>query len=1081
MSRALILLLVAALACAPAPAPVPATSAGSAYQPGPPVEIIVAATTDVHGWVRGWDYNADRADSTRGLSRAATIVDSLRAAAPGRVVLVDAGDLLQGNPLAYVAARVATDLPNPIVAAMNAMQYDAIAIGNHEFNYGLPYLRRVIAQARFPFLAANAYTPQGARAFPAWKIVERAGIRVGIIGATTPGSMVWDRENLAGQVVVRDIVPEVRTAVAEARAAGAQVIVVSIHSGLTGAASYDTAATGLPSENVSARVAREVGGIDLLVYGHSHSQMPDTTIGTTLLMQPKNWVASVGVARLTVERPAPGAVVASKRSGLVSVMGKREHPSVLAATEAVHVRAREYVTTPVGTTPVAWSGDSSRVADTPIIDFILEVQRRVAGADLASTAAFSLDASLDAGPISVAELARLYPYDNTLRAIRISGRQLRQYLEHSAAYYRTLPASGEPAGGSLIDPSIPGYNFDIVAGADYVLDISRPVGNRITSLAVRGRPVTDADSFTMALNNYRQTGGGNYSMLAGAPVVYDRQEEIRQLLIDEVQRRGTIRPDDYFVRNWRLEPAAAVARAYSELRRPSPPAAGAAPPGVGAPTPPTDNSEAARAVRRLRIISTNDFHGALEPRPDAAGTRTGGASALTSAIRRAQAECAPGCETLIVDGGDMFQGTPMSNLSYGRRVVELYNLLDYGAAALGNHEFDWGADTLRARMRDARYRIMGANVRYTDGRDVEWIPNDTLIVRGDFRIGVIGIATQSTPSTTRAINVAGLRFDPPAPVVDAHARALRARGANVIIVVGHVGGTCAANASTGCTGEIFTFAQQLTEPVDAIFSGHSHSALDTEVAGMPIVQARSSARAIAVTDLIPGVAPGQRGSPRAEVRPVFSDSLPRVAAIDSMVDVWRAAIAGRISAPVARFAASMTRGGPQHALGNYIADAQRWAAKTDVAVMNNGGIRADLLVGQATYGSLFEIQPFANVLYRTSLTGAALRAYLERIVGRSLNAHVSGLTVHFDPSKPSGARISSVVMSDGRPLRDDATYTLSLNDFMVTNGDGLGLPEGAAPATPANIVDLDALIGYSRAQPQPVQPPTAPRLVPVRP
>ena len=1071
MSRSLLILL-AALACAPPPA-----TRGSAASAGDPVDLIVAATTDVHGWVRGWDYQVDRADPARGLSRAATVVDSLRAEAPGRVILIDAGDLLQGNSLAYVAARVVPTAPNPMVAAMNTMGYDAIAIGNHEFNYGLPNLRGVIAQARFPFLAANAYTPQGTRAFPAWTIVERAGVRVGIVGATTPGSMVWDRENLSGQVVVRDVVPEVRAAVAEARRAGAQVIVVSIHSGLTGTSTYDTVATGLPSENVSARVAREVAGIDLLIYGHSHSQMPDTTIGTTLLMQPKNWVASVGVARLTVDTSGTTARVTAKRSTLVPVAGRVEHPAVLAATEALHARTREYVTTPIGTTPVAWRGDSARVVDTPLIDFILEVQRRAAGADLASTAAFSLDAELDAGPISIAELSRLYPYDNTLRAIRISGRQLREYLEHSARYYRTMPAAGQAGGGSLVDPSIPGYNFDIVAGADYTIDLTRPIGSRVTRLSVAGRPVTDADSFTFALNNYRQTGGGNYAMLAGAPVVYDRQEEIRQLLIDEVRRRGTIRPEDYFTRNWTLEPAPAVARAYDEMRRPAPSVT--APP-VGAPTPPTDDSDAARSQRRLRVISTNDFHGALDPRADAAGTRTGGASALAAAIQGAQRECAPGCETLIVDGGDMFQGTPMSNLGYGQRVVELYNLLGYSAAALGNHEFDWGIDTLRARMRDARFRILGANVRYADGRDVEWIPDDTLITRGNLRIGVIGISTQMTPSTTRASNVEGLRFDPPAPIVDARARALRARGADVVIVVAHAGGNCSAGTATGCTGEIFTLATQLTEKIDGIFSGHSHSALDTEVRGIPIVQARSSARAIAVTDIPIGPQPTRTG-PRAEVRPVFSDSLPRIPAIDSMVDQWRASIASRIDAPIARFAVAMTRSGPQHALGNFIADAQRWAAKTDVAVMNNGGIRADLLPGLATYGTLYEIHPFANFLLRSAISGANLRAYLERIVSRPLNAHVSGVTVRFDPSRPAGSRITSIVMSDGQPLRDTASYTIALNDFMVTGGDALALPPGSLEPTPANIVDLDALIDYARSRPQPIQPPVGARLIPERP
>jgi 2',3'-cyclic-nucleotide 2'-phosphodiesterase (5'-nucleotidase family) len=1071
MPRRFALILGAVMACTPRTVPTPAAATA-------PVELLIAATTDDHGWVRGWDYYADQPDTARGLTRIATVLDSVRRSAPGRVILVDAGDLLQGNPFAYVAARVRTNGPNPIIAAMNAMQYDAAAVGNHEFNYGLPYLRSAVSEASFPFLATNAYTPSGARAFPAWRIVERAGVRVGIIGATNPGVAVWDRENVRGQMVFRDIVPEVRAAVLEARAAGAEVIVVSVHSGLNGRSSYDTVTTGVPSENVAARVAREVAGIDLVVYGHSHQMMADTVIGSTMLMQPKNWATSLGVATLTIERRDGAARVTQRRGTLIAAAGHPEFPAVATATESAHRAAREYVQTPVGSTSVAWRGDSARVADTPLIDFILETERRAAGTDLASTAAFSLDATLDAGPITIAELARLYPYDNTLRAVRITGRQLREYLEQSAKYFRGASPSGQFDATSLIDPTIPGYNFDIVSGVEYVIDLRQPIGSRITSLSRRGVPIRDDETFTMALNNYRQTGGGGYAMLADAPVVYDRQEEIRQLLIDEVRRRGTLRPEDYPERNWRIEPSQAIAPAYAAMRG-LPIAATPAPGGVGGRTPPIETSAASRTMRRLRIISTNDFHGALDARTDASGVRTGGGSAIASAIERARTECKPGCETILLDGGDEFQGTPISNLSYGRRVVELYNLLDYSAAALGNHEFDWGIDTLRARMRAARYRIMAANVRYTDGRDVEWIPNDTIVTRGSLRIGVIGIATQSTPVTTRARNVAGLRFDAPAPVVDSIARALRARGAGFIVVVGHVGGTCAVDAALGCAGEIFQFAQALTEPVDAIVSGHSHTALDSEIRGMPIVQGRSSARAITVTD-IPLDEPRGSRVIRAELRPVLTDSLPGVPAIDSMVARWRSSIAAQVNQPVARFATAMPKGTTQYALGNYVADAQRWAAKTDVAVMNNGGIRTDLLAGQATYGTLFEIQPFANILYHATIPGSALREFLERIVARqALNAHVSGLVVRYDPARPAGSRIIDVTMSDGKPLDDRATYTITLNDFLVTGGDGLSLPAGASQARSLDIIDLDALIEYSRSRPQPVVAPTGPRLIAV--
>jgi 2',3'-cyclic-nucleotide 2'-phosphodiesterase (5'-nucleotidase family) len=1052
---ALVLAAVAANACASSPS----VGAGAAA-PGDSRDIVVMSTTDVHGRIRGWDYYADSAELVRGLARAATIVDSVRAANPGRVILLDAGDLLQGNPFAYVAARVAPDTVNPIVAAMNGMRYDAAAIGNHEYNYGVPYLQRAVGQARFPFLSANTYRPDGSHAFPPWRIVERQGIKIGIIGATTPGVMVWDAENVRGRVTLGDIVPAVRTAVQEVNAAGANLVLVAIHCGFDEPASYDTVSTGLPSENVAARVAREVPGIDLVVYGHSHKEAREVKIGGTLLMQPKSWATSVGIAHLHVvrgEANTSGAWrVAESRGEMVQAAGHAEQARVLAVSDATHRLTLAYANTAVGTTPVAWKSDSARLQDTPLIDFILETERKAAGADLASTSAFSLDASLNAGPITVAELARLYPYDNTLRAVRITGKQLREYLEFSSRYYKSVEAS--PSGPRLeIDREVAGYNFDIIAGADYTMDLTRPIGSRITSLTVKGRPVTDADNFTLALNNYRQTGGGGYSMLRGAPVVFDRQQEIRQLLIDEARARKTIRPEDYFTPNWRL--------VYPGAR----PSQGATPPGGSRPAP------LAPGTPRLRIIATNDFHGALEPRADGGGVMRGGAAYVAAMIESARKECAPQCETLLLDGGDMFQGTPASNLAFGRPVVDYYNTMGYAAAALGNHEFDWGVDTLRARMRGAHYAILGANVRYTDGRDVPWIRDDTLITRGKTKIGVIGFSTVLTPTTTRAANVVGLRFDDPAPIVSARAKALRERGADVIVVIGHAGAFCNATGTDGCQGEIIDFARSLTEKVDAIVSGHTHTLVDYAVNGIPIVQARVSGRALAVIDI-----PLADGKPTAagyeEVRDVVDSAIVPDARVDTLVKRATSRVAAFVNRKVADVVAPMDRTGGQYPLGNLIADAQRWAGKGDIAIMNNGGIRAGLRAGIATYGSLFEIQPFGNTLYSVKMTGSELRDYLERVVARDeLRDHVSGVTIGYNPELPNGKRIVSLSLPAGRTLSDAAIYNVIINDFMATGGDNWGPPSDAR-VRPLNIVDLDALVAYMTKLPSPVKPPEEARI-----
>src|ERR1035437_473856 len=475
-------------------------------------------------------------------------------------------------------------------------------------------------------------------------------------------------------------------------------------------------------------------------------------------------------------------------------------------------------------------------------------------------------------------------------------------------------------------------------------------------------------------------------------------------------------------------------------------------------------------VQRIRIISTNDFHGALEARPDGNFGMRGGAAQVAAMIRRAESECSGSCASIWLDGGDEFQGTPASNLAYGRPVTDLFNTLGLAASAIGNHDFDWGVDTLRARMRQAHYAMLGANIHYSDGGDVPWIRQDTIVLRGGVKIGIVGIATTLTPSTTKASNVEGLRFDDPVATVNAHARSLRARGADLVIVVDHDGGFC--NREAGCRGEIFDLAQRVTEPVDAIVSGHTHALVTTVVKGIAIVQALSSGRAIGVIDLPVGRA--ARAETREEVRMVKTDSITADPAIQAMLSV-----APIVARPIATVAADMPRRGDQYALGNLIADAQRAAARADVAVMNNGGIRADLRAGPVSYGSLFEIQPFANMLMRVTVRGADLRAYLESFVARGApRVHVSGVIVQYDLKRAAGARIVSAAIG-GAPLDDARQYTVAFTDFLATGGDGLGLANAALKQETLGVVDLDALIAFARSLPGGViKPDAAPRLVP---
>lgn len=511
--------------------------------------MVLVATTDVHGRVMHWDYEADR-EAPWGLTRAATVVDSLRRAYPGRVLLVDAGDLLQGNAFAAYFATVRRVDPHPVVEAMNALGYDAAVPGNHEFDFGLEFLERATAAAKYRILAANVFRlPQRSYLYRPAAMVERGTVRVGVVGLTTPGVMVWNGGHLRGRVVVEPIVPHAERVLQELEAEGAHVKVALVHSGLDGGSSYDT--LGVGPENVAAALAGLLVKPDLVIVGHSHRRLRDSVIEGVHFVQPDPWARSLSVVHVwLMGDSAAGRWRVDRIFGeLVSLGGVRPDPAMTGRLSPAHEEVREWVSRPIAFTAERWSARYARVEDTPIIDFINRVQQEVTGAQLSATAAFNVQAGFGPGPIRLGDVAALYPYENTLKAVKIDGATLKWYLEKSALYFRTFKP-GEP----IINDSIPGYNFDIVSGVSYSIDLSRPPGSRIRELRYRGRPVMPADTFTLALNSYRQAGGGGYDRLNALPVIYDRGESLRDLLVEAMRRAGELRTSDYFEPSWQLLP-----------------------------------------------------------------------------------------------------------------------------------------------------------------------------------------------------------------------------------------------------------------------------------------------------------------------------------------------------------------------------------------------------------------------------------------------------------------------------------------------------------------------------------------------
>src|SRR6266480_2562107 len=670
-------------AAAPA-APVSSAASDTAH-------VVIVATTDVHGRVLGWDYVRDVA-APGGLSRAATVVETLRAQYPDQVVLVDAGDLIEGNLFAGYFADRDSQRPHPVVDALNAMQYDVATPGNHEFDFGPTVLARAVGDATYHYVSANIF--QGTSdtlVYPSHVIVTRAGVQIGITGLTTPGVMVWSRGQV-GRIRVRPIAEVAPLAMRRLDLAGVDLKVVLVHSGLNEPSSYDT--TGVGPENAAlglASIPLPAPRPDLVIVGHSHKEMRDYVVNGVHFVQPRNFALSLAVVHVSFVKEPSGYRVVSIRPELIPLATVAEQPRFVRRFTAAHERVRVWAATPLGTAGPGFSARYGRAEDTPLLDFINDVQRRRAGADLSAAADFDLGAGLPEGEVRERDVAGIYPYENTLRAIRISGDQLKAYLEQTARYFRTY----QP-GVPLINDSVPGFNFDVLSGVTYSIDLTAAPGQRIRGLAFRGRAVAPADSFTLALNSYRQSGGGGYTMLQGARVVYDRGESIRNLLADEIRTRRLLTVQGAYSASWSVGPA----EAHAALRQAFTPSA---------PTVPRPDSTL------LRVLAINDFHGALEPQvwPWSDGRPVGGAAALKPWLDSLARACY--CNSVRLDAGDEMQGTPVSNFNFGRPVIAALNALGIDAAAIGNHEFDWTVDTLRARMAEAHYHFLAANITDTAG------------------------------------------------------------------------------------------------------------------------------------------------------------------------------------------------------------------------------------------------------------------------------------------------------------------------------------------------------------------------------
>ncbi|MBL8330583.1 MAG: bifunctional 2',3'-cyclic-nucleotide 2'-phosphodiesterase/3'-nucleotidase [Rubrivivax sp.] len=581
------------------------------------LRLRVLQTTDLHMNLLDWDYYQDRATEEYGLARTIPLIKAARAEARNSL-LFDNGDLLQGSPLGDYVARIRplrVGERHPAYKVLNLLNVDAANIGNHEFNFGLPFLRQAIAGANFPYVSANVMLDepgvpreQARHAFTPYVILERrftdeAGqahaLKIGVIGFVPPQIMIWDKGHLEGKVFATDIQETARRLVPRMKAEGAQLVIAIPHSG------FERGETPRFAENSVARLA-EIPGIDAILFGHSHGEFPSAafaqhpkvdlargTINGVPAVMPGRWGDHLGIIDLTLDNSSGSWKVRDSSAFLRPIRDRAARkalvtadPMVAQVIAAEHQGTLDYVRSEVAQTRAPIISYFAQVADDPSVQVVSSAQlmyarRALQGTEFESLPLLSAAAPFKAGgrqgwsyytdipvgPVAIRSVADLYIYPNTVQAVRVTGAQVREWLEMSAGQFNRIDPNGPPE-QNLVNTGFPTFNFDTIDGVRYEIDVTQPArydrggqvvaaaSRRILNLSFNGKPIEDEARFIVVTNNYRAGGGGNFPALDGRNIVMNAPDENREALIQYFQSVKTF--DPAADGNWRIRPVPGV-------------------------------------------------------------------------------------------------------------------------------------------------------------------------------------------------------------------------------------------------------------------------------------------------------------------------------------------------------------------------------------------------------------------------------------------------------------------------------------------------------------------------------------------
>ncbi|MCU0095512.1 bifunctional 2',3'-cyclic-nucleotide 2'-phosphodiesterase/3'-nucleotidase [Bacillus sp. OR9] len=575
------------------------------------VNLRILETSDIHVNLMNYDYYQTKTDNKVGLVQTATLVNKAREEAKNSV-LFDDGDALQGTPLGDYVANKINDPKNPVDPSythplyrlMNLMKYDVISLGNHEFNYGLDYLNKVISKTEFPVINSNVYKDDkdnneenDQNYFKPYHVFEKEvedelgqkqKVKIGVMGFVPPQVMNWDKANLEGKVKAKDIVETAKKMVPKMKAEGADVIVALAHSGV------DKSGYNVGMENASYYLT-EVPGVDAVLMGHSHTEMKDVFNGVPVVM-PGVFGSNLGIIDMQLKKVNGKWEVQKEQSKpqLRPIADSKGNPLVKSDEKLVneikddHQATIDYVNTAVGKTTAPINSYFSLVQDDPSVQLVTNAQKWYVEKLFAENGQYSkykgipvLSAGapfkaggrngatyytdIPAGTLAIKNVADLYVYPNTLYAVKVNGAQVKEWLEMSAGQFNQIdPKKTEEQ--PLVNIGYPTYNFDILDGLKYEIDVTQPAKydkdgkvvnantNRIINMTYEGKPVADNQEFIVATNNYRGSSQ-TFPGVSKGEVVYQSQDETRQIIVKYMQETPVI--DPAADKNWTFKPIVA--------------------------------------------------------------------------------------------------------------------------------------------------------------------------------------------------------------------------------------------------------------------------------------------------------------------------------------------------------------------------------------------------------------------------------------------------------------------------------------------------------------------------------------------